>query len=456
MNYTVLIVIAVVAIVAISLIVSSYQTASPDEVKVVTGLGNQTKYVSGGSVIIIPFFQKVDKLSLKLIDVNVDTAGFVPTKDFINLKLDGNATCQIRNTPEDLELAKTKFLNLSVGQIEEMIVKTLEANTREIIGTMTLKDISQNKEQFSTKVQEITQTELGRLGIEVLNFNIQSFDDEQGVIKDLGIENIEQIKKDARIAKSNAERETSITVSNNKELSEKARIDQELKTKALETEANIKKAEMDRKVNIENARTDMSYQTEQERIRKNLEEEIANANIMKAEKGAEVEAKKAIEYKNLLEGTKNADAESKKFEEMQIADAEAYRIKSIAEAMSVETKAIKERGLVEAQVVKAKAEAENTINESALALAVINALPEMAKSIAESMQGVDSINLYGSGAVEEYHGTLAMGLSASMNTMKTATGIDVADLLTSAVKGNVLGGAIGRTLTPEDIDVSVD
>lgn len=441
-----------VILLLIIFIASGYQTAAPDEVKVITGLGKETKYISGGSAIILPGLQKVDRLTLQLVDVDVDTTGYVPTKDFINIKVDGNATLQISSNLENLELAKKSFLNLGPAQIADKVVKTLEANVREIIGTMLLKDISQDKEGFSNKVQEITQKELGKLGIDVLNLNIQSFEDDSGVIKDLGIENIQQIKKDALIAASNAQRETAVVTSENLELSEKARIDQELRTKELETDANIKKAEMDRLVKIEEAKRDMAYQVEQERLRKELEEEIANANIMKAEKGAVVEQRKAEEYRNKLEGTRMADAEAERFEEQKKADAKAYEIESLAKAMEVEASAIKKKGLAEAEVIKAKAEAENIVNEKALTLALIDVLPQMAEAIAASMAGVDSINLYGNGAVEEYHGQVATGISASMETMKSATGFDITDIINAAVTGNAIGNASSKKIESTQVN----
>ena len=53
-----------------------------------------------------------------------------------------------------------------------------------------------------------------KLGIEVLNFNIQSFKDGAGTIENMGIDNAEQIRKNAQIAKANAQRDIAIATSN--------------------------------------------------------------------------------------------------------------------------------------------------------------------------------------------------------------------------------------------------
>jgi len=42
-----------------------------------------------------------------------------------------------------------------------------------------------------------------RMGIEIINITIQNFSDKNGVIEDLGDDNVTQIRKDASIARSN-------------------------------------------------------------------------------------------------------------------------------------------------------------------------------------------------------------------------------------------------------------
>ena len=42
------------------------------------------------------------------------------------------------------------------------------------------------------------------MGLEVVNFNIQNFKDAAGTIENMGIDNVEQIRKNAQIAKANS------------------------------------------------------------------------------------------------------------------------------------------------------------------------------------------------------------------------------------------------------------
>jgi isopentenyl diphosphate isomerase/L-lactate dehydrogenase-like FMN-dependent dehydrogenase len=65
---------------------------------------------------------------------------------------------------------------------------------------------------------------MAKMGIEVVNFNIQSFADDNHVIENLGIDNISQISKDAAIAKANADRDVTIAKSLAEEAANNSRV----------------------------------------------------------------------------------------------------------------------------------------------------------------------------------------------------------------------------------------
>ena len=66
---------------------------------------------------------------------------------------------------------------------------------------MTVEELYQKREEFSSRVQEVVGTELGNMGLEVKNFTITDISDENGYIKALGEGMIAQRKKDAEIQK---------------------------------------------------------------------------------------------------------------------------------------------------------------------------------------------------------------------------------------------------------------
>ena len=81
---------------------------------------------------------------------------------------------------------------------------------REIIGTLTLRAINTDRDSFSDQVMIKASKDMEKLGIDILSCNIQNVTDEHGLIQDLGMDNTSKIRKDASIAKAEAERDIAI------------------------------------------------------------------------------------------------------------------------------------------------------------------------------------------------------------------------------------------------------
>ena len=81
---------------------------------------------------------------------------------------------------------------------------------REIVGRMRLEEMVSDRQKFADLVKENAEPDLAAMGLDVVSFNVQNFTDSNGVIDDLGIDNISQIKKKAAIAKAEAEKEIAV------------------------------------------------------------------------------------------------------------------------------------------------------------------------------------------------------------------------------------------------------
>lgn len=79
------IIIGVVVILFVVFILASYIKAPTDRALIVSGLRKNPKFVIGKSALRIPFLQRVDKLELKMISVDVKTKESVPTNEYINV-----------------------------------------------------------------------------------------------------------------------------------------------------------------------------------------------------------------------------------------------------------------------------------------------------------------------------------------------------------------------------------
>ena len=70
---------ALVIIFVVVILITGYKKAPPDTAYIISGL--RKKIIIGKASVKIPFLERMDKLSLKLIAIDVKTSNAVPTAD---------------------------------------------------------------------------------------------------------------------------------------------------------------------------------------------------------------------------------------------------------------------------------------------------------------------------------------------------------------------------------------
>ena len=204
---------AAIVLIILLLFFSGYLKAPPDTAYIISGLGRK-RILIGRAGWRVPFFERVDKLSLRVMQVDVKTSEAVPTNEFINVTVDGVANVKISSDPELLKLAAEALLGKRPEELIGLVTQVLEGNMREIVGSVGLKEMVQDRQGVARKITENVVPDMRKLGLEVVNFNIQNFKDAAGTIENMGIDNVEQIRKNAQIAKANAQRDIAIATSN--------------------------------------------------------------------------------------------------------------------------------------------------------------------------------------------------------------------------------------------------
>lgn len=285
------IIIGVVVILFVVFILASYIKAPTDRALIVSGLRKNPKFVIGKSALRIPFLQRVDKLELKMISVDVKTKESVPTNEYINVNIDSAVKIKVGSSKEMLEKAASNFLNKN---------DVLEGNVREIIGQMRLEDIVQDRKMFAEKVQENAAPDMARMGLEIVSFNVQNVTDEGNVIENLGIDRVVSISKSAQISRAESERDIEVAKANATKQANDARIEAETAIAERNNELEIKKQELKRAADVKKAEADAAYEIQQQEQRKTIEITTADANIAKQEKEIELREKEiAVKEKTL-------------------------------------------------------------------------------------------------------------------------------------------------------------
>ena len=340
---------AAIVLIAIFILASGYLKAPPDVAYVISGIRKKPRILVGQAGIRIPFFERVDKLALGAIQIDVKTKTAVPTAEYINVKVDSTVSVRVGREPEMIALAAQNFLNINRTDIAVKINDLLEGNIREIVGQMKLTEMVSDRKSFSDKVQNNVVPDLARFGLELVSFNVQNFSDENNVIDNLGIDNVEQIRKNAAIAKSDAQREIAIAEAENAKVSNDAKVKAAEEIAKRNNDLAIKQAELKQESDTKKAQADAAMAIEAENQRKAHEIATADANLARQEKEIELKAREVEIKERALEAEIKKTAEAKKYAEQQEADAKLYATQRAAEADLFERQRQAEASMVEAE-----------------------------------------------------------------------------------------------------------
>lgn len=454
-------IIGIVAVVIFILFFSGYLKAPPDTAYIITGLGKK-RILIGKAGWRMPFFERVDKLSLRVMQVDVKTSEAVPTNEFINVSVDGVANIKVSSNPALLQRAAEALLGMRQAELISLVTQVLEGNMREIVGSVGLKEMVQDRQGVAKKITENVVPDMEKLGIEVVNFNIQNFKDNAGTIENMGIDNVEQIRKNAQIAKANAQRDIAIASAHAQEEANAVKVQADKKIADQNAELAVRQAEVQIIADTKKAEADAAYSIQQENQRKTIEVTKVSADIARREKETELaereiairerkldaEVRKqadAMKYKAEKEAEadlirRQKDAEAKMYEAVKEAEARKAEAEAVRFAMEQEAEGIRAKGLAEAEAIEKKAEAQKKMGEASIIEMYLAALPEVVKNAAEPLAQTDRIVMYGDGNATRLVRDVMNSAGQVIEGVKESTGID----LTSIVGGMLGAKAVSK------------
>lgn len=483
-------IILIVAAIIILLFAISYVKAPPDTAYIITGPRKQ-RVLIGCAGFRIPFLQRVDKLPLNLIQVDIKTPDAVPTSEFINIFVDGVANIKIGSSKEDIALASQIFLQQKLTGIQAIAKEVLEGNMREIIGQMKLTDLVHNRDLFAEKVKDNAMQDMARMGLQIINLTIQNFSDKENVIQNLGVDNITQIQKDAQIARANSERDVKIAQAAALEMANKASVEAQTKIIQQNTDYELKKSELKKQSDTAAADADAAYKIEEQKRLEEINVAQINADIAKREREVELGQKEVeLQEKQLAaQINKKADAEkyateqqaqAELFQRQRAAEAEKFELDQKAEAQKLQAEAekiVKQRaaeamkiqaeaeryaseqkalgieavGKAEAEAIEKKAEAMKKMGEASVLQLILdsNVLPEIVRASSEPLAAayskINGITMYGEGNTTKLAEEITNNSSQIVSSVEKSLGIDLKSVL-----AGYLGGKLANKPKDED------
>ena len=468
----------VIAAVAVIIVALGYVKAPPDKAYIISGLRKKSRVLIGRAGIRFPFFERIDKLYLGQMTVDIKTEQSVPTNDFINVNVDAVAKVRIMPTDDGIRLAAKNFLNKRPDEITVDLQDSLQGNMREIIGTLSLKSINTDRDSFSDQVMMKASKDMEKLGIEILSCNIQNVTDENGLIRDLGADNTARIKKDAAIAKAQADRDVAIEQAKADQEANEARVTADTEIAQRRNELAIKQAELKVAADTKQATADAAYEIQRQEQERSIGTATVNAQIARADREAELKEKEVMVVKQRLDAEIRAKADAERyrqeqqaqaalFQRQKEADARRYEQEQAAEAIKkeaearkyakeqeaagiaavgkAEAEAIQAKAIAEAEGIDRKAEAMKKYGEAAVIEMVMQALPEIAKNVAEPLSRVDKITMYGDGNSARLLGDIVNGTNQVTEGITAGMGIDIKALI-----AGILGGKLAAAVEKPD------
>ncbi|WP_425590301.1 SPFH domain-containing protein [Fictibacillus sp. B-59209] len=474
-----------VVVALISVFITKYKTAGPDEALIVTGSflgsknvnidesGNKIKIVRGGGTFVFPVFQQSEPLSLLSSKLEVQTPE-VYTEQGVPVTADGTAIIKIGSSIGEIATAAEQFLGKTKQDRELEAREVLEGHLRSILGSMTVEEIYKNRDKFSQEVQRIASQDLAKMGLVIVSFTIKDVRDKNGYLEALGKPRIAQVKRDADIATAEAEKETRIKRAQANKEAQKSELERATEVAEAEKINQLKIAEFRREQDIAKAKADQAYHLEEARAKQEVTEQQMQIKIIERQKQIELEekeiARREKQYDSEVKKKADADryaveqaAEAEKRKQLAEADANKYRVEAMATAEAekvrleglskaeaerakgeTEAEVIRLKGLAEAEAKQKIAEAFEMFGQAAILDMIVNMLPAYAKEVASPLSNIDKITVVDTGGSGENGGAnkvtgYATNLMASLQeTLKASSGIDVKELIENfSGKGNV-------------------
>ncbi|MEO7994289.1 MAG: SPFH domain-containing protein, partial [bacterium] len=371
--------------------------AGPNEVLIISGSPRTYRdekraerkgfrLVKGGSTFYFPLINKLDRLSLELITLDVQPPA-MRTMQGVPIQVDGIAQIKVKGDDYSISTAAEQFLSKTKEEIQRIALRSVEGHLRAILGTLTVEEVYSNKEAFAEKVQEVSAADLANMGLAVISFTIREIHDENGYLDAIGKPEIAkrqaysailqaEARRDAEIKVKQAESESAIKSAQARQSAEQARFDAEAAIAATKSNAdavmgsakfvadsaiaqserdyNLRLASYDAESNRAKAEAELAYDLQRFTTQQKVKEQELQVQVIEKEKQLEIQMQEIKRREKELEATVSKPAEAERLRIQTLADAEKYQLEVTAQGASSSAKL---RGFADAEVEKAQAEA---------------------------------------------------------------------------------------------------
>ena len=391
----------------------------PSEMLIISGKrqkdGQGYRTLIGGRTLVIPIIEKVSRLSLRNMQVQLEVSAQAGGGTMIPITVSGVANVKVSSHPGGRGNAIERFLDQPSEELQRVSRETLEGGLRAVIGKMTPEEIVEDRDKFVQTVMNEVTDDFRKLGLIIDSVNIQNVKDDQQYLESIARKATAEVISAARKAEAGRASEASI--------------------REAEASAAARRATAERDAEAKTAEAASRQKSEEARL--SAEKAIAEADnalrIRKAELGREAELKEAEQQEAA------AKAEEARLHATDIQTAIAQRDVAKAKAEG-DAASVLEEGKARAAAVECIGQAIQKYPD-ALKVMLVELMPSVVHEIAESVNNIElgNITVIDGGNGQAVAGA-AMGraraLSESLAILESILGVDFRELCKN-IAGNI-------------------
>jgi len=182
------------------------------------------RIIKGGKALIIPLFERCDKLDLTNMIIDVKVKGAY-SKGGIPVNVAGVANVKVPGQGPTLANAVVRLLGKERVEIQAIAKDTLEGNLRGVMARLTPEQLNEDKMKFAQMLMGEAEDDLHKLGLILDTLKIQNVWDDVGYLDAIGRVRNAEVQKSARMAEARAQSESRVNRAENHQVTEIARIE---------------------------------------------------------------------------------------------------------------------------------------------------------------------------------------------------------------------------------------
>jgi flotillin len=378
-------VIAGLLLIAFAVWAHQYTKVGPNEVLIISGgrmrrRGDRPaqgyRIVRGGGTYVRPFRERVQRLSLELMQFDVRTAETYTTHG-VPVQIDGVCMVKIDASERGIEQAAQQFLSRGREDIVRTAMQAVEGHTRAAVGGLSIEEIYRERARLVAAARELAGPDLESMGLQIVSLTIRNIADKQGYLEALGRPRTAQVKRDAIRGEAEAEREAKA-----------ARYEADLAIEASRREYEVERAAFKAAGRRAAAEADLAYELQQAISRQQVRAEELRVEIVERQQMIELMQAEVERRRRELEAEVIEPALARAREIIAVADAQRAEAAALGAG---EADALRQRGLAEAEAMAAKARSWGDYNEAAVTDRVLEVLPQLAAAVSAPLAKTDRI-----------------------------------------------------------------